>query len=507
MWGIFLKRGMKMKSYQKKTILIFILLLLFVMVRYNPLQEKADFFTKKAGFSQDSKEVSVWLTTGDQKNLLTSKPSIFFSDKGKSNVQTITIDSKTTYQTMDGFGAAITGSSAYLMNQKLDDRSRDVLLNELFTSKGININYIRHTIGSSDFSVDENGNPSSYTYNDIDGEEDLELSQFSIGKDQDVINILKAVLSKKEDIHILGTPWTAPPWMKYEGKQHNGWYLDYTNEEVYKVYANYFVRYIQAYEQHGIPIDSLTIQNEPEFTSPNYPTMSMSAEEQAKFIGQYLGPAFEDNEINTNIISYDHNWEGALDYITTMFQHEGAKKYTEGTAFHCYEGTPDAMTQVHTNFPDKHIYFTECSGGKWSEDFGDNLSWQIFNLLIGAPRNWAKNVLMWNIALDENGGPTNGGCENCRGVVTINQATGEVTKNVEYYAIGHASKFVEADAVRIASTTYPGSIETIAYKNFDHSIVLIALNPSEKVQEFQVNERGVFFTYTLPPKSAVTFTW
>lgn len=113
---------------------------------------------------------------------------------------------------------------------------------------------------------------------------------------------------------------------------------------------------------------------------------------------------------------------------------------------------------------------------------------------------------MWNIALDENGGPTNGGCENCRGVVTINQATGEVKKNVEYYAIGHASKFVGSDAVRIASTTYLRTIETVAYQNPDHSNVLIASNPSEKDQEFQVNDGGAFFTYTLPPKSAVTFT-
>ncbi len=490
-----------MKSYRKRTTLILLLLVLFIMFisRFNSYLEREE-------ISQE-KEVSVWLTTGDQKNLLTSKSPILFSDKEKTNVQTITIDRNTTYQTMDGFGAAITGSSAYLIHKKMDESKREYLLNDLFTSNGININYIRHTIGASDFSVDENGNPSSYTYNDTNGELDLELNHFSIEKDQDVITTFQAVLAKKRDIKIVGSPWTAPPWMKYGVKIFNGWYLDYTNEEIYRAYANYFVRYVQAYEQKGIPIDSITIQNEPEFTSPNYPTMSMSAEEQAKFIGHYLGPVFESNGIETKIISYDHNWEGALDYTTALFQNEDAKKYTDGTAFHCYEGTPAAMTQVHTNFPDKNIYFTECSSGEWSEDFGDNLSWQMSNIIIGAPRNWAKNVLMWNIALDENGGPTNGGCENCRGVVTINQATGEVKKNVEYYAIGHASKFVGSDAVRIASTTYLRTIETVAYQNPDHSNVLIASNPSEKDQEFQVNDGGAFFTYTLPPKSAVTFTW
>jgi glucosylceramidase len=499
-----------MNINRKKTILFLLLLLLSVIAvsHFKSFLDKTYVpYGKKEEVSQDKEEASVWLTTGDQKNLLTSKSPLPFSDVEKKTLQTITIDRYTTYQTMEGFGAAITGSSAYLIQNKLDESAREALLNDFFTKSGINLSYIRHTIGASDFSVDENGNPISYTYDDTNGELDLELNHFSIEKDQDVITALRGVQAKKRDLKIVGSPWTAPPWMKYGEKIFNGWYLDYTNEEIYRAYANYFVRYVQAYEQKGIHIDSITIQNEPKFTSPNYPTMSMSAEEQAKFIGHYLGPAFESNSIDTKIISYDHNWEGALDYTTVLFQKEDAKKYTDGTAFHCYEGNPDAMTQVHTSFPDENIYFTECSSGEWSKDFGDNLSWQMSNLIIGAPRNWAKNVLMWNIALDENGGPTNGGCENCRGVVTINQGTGEVKKNVEYYALGHASKFVESEAVRIASTTYAGTIETVAFQNPDNSTVLIVSNPSEKEREFQVSDGGDFFTYTLPPKSAVTFTW
>lgn len=486
-----------MNTYQKSMLLLLLILLLIAIGSFTLYKQDTE--TRESSVERD--EVSVWLTTGDQKNLLAQKPPLPLSTIEEKNVQTITIDRETKYQTMDGFGAAITGSSAYLINNKLNKLTKEMLFNDLFSTNGIQISYVRHSIGSSDFSVDENGNPSSYTY------ADNSLPQFSVDKDQEVIHVLQEALNQNQNLKIMGTPWTAPSWMKYGENTLNGWYLDYTNEDTYRVYADYFVRYIQAYKEKGVPIDSITIQNEPDFTSPNYPTMSMSAKEQAAFIGGYLGPAFESNEINTKIIAYDHNWEGASDYTSIVFQNEEANKYIDGTAFHCYKGTPESMNQVHTNFPDKHIYLSECSGGEWSEDFGENLSWQMSNLIIGGPRNWAKSVLMWNIALDEKGGPTNGGCENCRGVVTIDQVTGKVTKNVEYYSIGHASKFVEAGAVRIASTGYPGTIETVAYENIDHSTVLIASNPSDKETRFQVNDRGSFFMYTLPPKSAVTFNW
>lgn len=489
-----------MNHNHKCLLLVFLFLLLGGISMFTLFKERAE----NQESSVERNEASIWLTTGDQKNLLTQKSPLPFSKIEEKNIPTITIDRETKYQTMDGFGAAITGSSAYLINNKLNQSSKEMLLKDLFSANGIHISYVRHSIGGSDFSVDDKGNASNYTYAD---EEDISLSHFSVDKDQEVINVLQEARSQNQNLKIMGTPWTAPSWMKYGEKTFNGWYLDYTTEETYKAYADYFVRYIKSYEEKGLPIDSITIQNEPDFTSPNYPTMSMSAEEQAVFIGKYLGPALESNEIDTKIIAYDHNWEGASEFISTVFQNEDTNKYTEGTAFHCYKGTPESMTRVHVNFPDKHIYLSECSGGEWSEDFGDNLSWQMSNLIIGGPRNWAKTVLMWNTALDEKGGPTNGGCENCRGVVTINQETGKVTKNVEYYSIGHASKFVQAKAIRIASTSYPGIIETVAYENIDHSTVLIALNPSDKETRFQVNDRGSFFTYTLPPKSAVTFIW
>ncbi|GIO91354.1 glycoside hydrolase family 30 protein [Paenibacillus lactis] len=458
--------------------------------------------------TEDEISSEVWLTTGDQTNLLTQKAPVAFTNQDSSQeTPNIKVNPEIRYQTMDGFGAAITGSSAYLINHTMTEAQRSSLLGDLFTEDGIRLSFVRHTIGASDFSVDEQGRPSSYTYDDIESGMDYGMEHFSIAKDADVVSLLQNMLKKNHAVKILGTPWTAPPWMKYGEKTYNGWYLDYTNPKVYAAYADYFVKYIQAYEASGIPIYGLTVQNEPAFTSPDYPSMSMGAEEQARFIRDYLGPAFTKQGIGTKIIAFDHNWGLGEAYARQVFGDAGAASYIDGTAYHCYEGSAEAMSAVHHDFPDKNIYLTECSGGQWSPDFGDNLSWQMDHLIIGAPRNAAKTVLFWNLALDPSGGPTNGGCKDCRGVITVNPATGDVEKNVEYYALGHASKFVDPGAVRIASTRYKGKLETVAYENPDGSLVLIGANPGAEELPFSVEWNGKAFSYSLPPQSAVTFKW
>ncbi|MFK4349722.1 glucosylceramidase [Paenibacillus sp. RC58A] len=457
--------------------------------------------------------VSMWLTSPDPVNRLTEQAPIHWSNdnaKGgaaNSNVLTVEVKPDIRYQTMEGFGAAVSGSSAYLMNHGMSPDQRDQLLNDLFTASGIQLSYIRHTIGASDYSVDEQGQPSSYTYDDVASGKDYDLNHFSITKDQDVTDVLKQIVRRNSDLRIMGTPWTAPPWMKYGEQTYNGWYLDYNDPRVYSAYADYFVRYIQAYANEGIPIQAISIQNEPEFTTSKYPSMSMGAAEQANFIKQYLGPALSRNKLSTQIIAFDHNWDTGSDYAHTVLGDEQSQSYTHGTAFHCYKGEPTAMTDVHNAFPNKAVYMTECSGGQWSPDFGDNLSWDMSKLIIGAPRNWSQNVLFWNVALDPSGGPTNGGCTNCRGVVTIDPLSGSVTKNVEYYAIGHASKFVRPGAVRIDSTHYSGSIETVAYRNPDGTLVLIAANTEADERTFKVRQGSKVFTCKLPAKSAATFQW
>ncbi|MEK3706407.1 glycoside hydrolase family 30 beta sandwich domain-containing protein [Paenibacillus sp. FSL R7-0198] len=466
--------------------------------------------------------VEVWLTTGDQQNLLTPQKPIPITDHHdadtsssvsstqesdtSSSVFTIQIDPDKTYQTMDGFGAAMTGSSAHLINE-LPEEQQEQLLKELFTTEGLNMDMVRHTIGASDYSVDESGAASSHTYDDIESGTDYEMEHFSIEMDQEVVNMLERVAGLKPDLNVLGTPWTAPAWMKYGEKTTNGWYLDYNDPQVYEAYARYFVKYIKAYQTKGIPIYGITLQNEPEFTSDKYPSMSMGAEEQAMFIRDYLGPALQDAELDTRIIAYDHNWDHAVEYTGKVLDDEQAAAYIDGSAFHCYAGDPSAMSEVHERFPDKNIYFTECSGGEWSPDFGENLSWQMSNLIIGAPRNWAKNVLLWNIALDPQGGPTNGGCENCRGVVTIDPERDEITRNVEYYALGHISRYVRPGAVRVASTQEQGQLENVTFRNPDGTMVLVAANTGEAEVSFGVVIDGDLFRYILPSQSAATFRW
>lgn len=451
-------------------------------------------------------EANVWLTTGDQVHLLDEEPAIEFKEDQETAPMTVEVDEDDRYQTMLGFGAATTGSSAYLINQTLTPAKREALLDDLFTDEGIGLNMFRQSIGASDFSVDSEGNPLSYSYDDVEVGTDFDLSEFSIENDADVIRLLQDIFEKNEDAKVLGSPWSAPPWMKVE-RTYNGSFLEYRNSRIYETYANYFVKYIQAYAEEGIPIYGIMVQNEPEYTSPFYPTMSMNATEQAMFIGDYLGPAFEENNVDTQIIAFDHNWDTGVAYATEVYEDPEAAEYVDGTAFHCYQGRPDAMTELHAEFPEKHIYFTECSAGAWSTDFGRNLSWIMEYLMVGSPRNWAETVMLWNLALTPEYGPKNGGCPDCTGVVEIDPESGEVTKNMEYYALGHSSKFVEPGAVRIGSTHFASRVETVAYENPDGTIVLLAANTSTRRQDFQVRTGDRSFDYSLPAQSAVTFTW
>ncbi|MBY0011759.1 glycoside hydrolase family 30 protein [Paenibacillus typhae] len=469
---------------------------------------------EQTGLSQI--EVNAWVTTGDQSSLLAPQEPFFFRDSADTDGEkvhsaagqpVITVNPDQEYQTIDGFGASVTGSSAFLINKQMSEVQREALVKDLFSPEGIRLSFVRHSVGASDFSVDADGNPASYTYDDTESGEDYGLEQFSAAKDKDVTELLRRIVDANETVKVMGTPWTAPPWMKYGEQIHNGWYLNYAEPRVYSAYAQYLARYIKEYEKLGIPIYALTIQNEPEFTTADYPSMSMGAEEQALFIGNYLGPEFSKQGITSKIMAFDHNWDIAESYTQTVLSDAKANAYTDATAYHCYAGSPDVMSKVHAAHPEKGIYVTECSGGAWSEDFGDNLTWLMSKLIIGGPRNWAQAVLLWNLALDPDGGPTNGGCSNCRGVVTIDgQGDAGYSRNVEYYALGHASRFALPGAVRIGSPQ-TGGIDNVAYRNPDGSIVLIALNPADEDRTFSVEWSERTFSFTLKARSAVTFKW
>jgi glucosylceramidase len=444
--------------------------------------------------------VNIWVTTGDQSKLLQPQANVTFAPDSGSVPLTIDVNEATTYQQMDGFGASFTDSSAWLVWNRLTSAQRNTLMNNLFNpSTGIGLSYLRQPIGSTDFAL------SNYTFDDMPaGQTDPNLNNFSINHDLAyIIPVVQQARSLNPNLKVMITPWSAPAWMKTNGSLLNGGSL---NASAYGPYANYFVKTIQAYAAQGIPISALTIQNEPQF-APAYPGMLMSATEQANFIKNNLGPALANAGLSTKIVIFDHNWD-TPQYPQNVLSDAAASAYIDGSAWHCYAGTVDAQNTVHNAYPNKNIYFTECSGGAWAPAFAGNLQWDVQNLIIGSTRNWAKTVVKWNMALDTNFGPTNGGCTNCRGVVTINQSTGAVTYEVEYYALGHASKFVVPGAFRISSNTFgAGSIENVAFKNPDGSKAVIVLNSGTASNTFKIRWAGQSFTYSLPAGAVATFKW
>ncbi|MBK6344715.1 MAG: glucan endo-1,6-beta-glucosidase [Bacteroidales bacterium] len=446
-------------------------------------------------------KAQVYLTKGDRSLLFSrEEPLEIISDVNNDN-PVISLDTGFRFQAIEGYGAALTGSSAYLLNNTLNPSARQDVLKELFDPEtGIGISYLRLTMGASDFSV------SDFTYNDLPaGQTDFGLQQFSLAQDlNDVVPVLKEITQIAPAIKLMGTPWSPPAWMKTNGNLKGG----KLRPDCYGVYADYFVKYIQAMKDEGITIDAITPQNEPLYYTAGYPCMEMQSSEQLAFIKNSLGPRFETAGISSKIILYDHNWDNPQ-YPITILNDADAAKYVAGSAFHAYGGDVSAMTTVHNAHPDKGLYFTEISGGAWATDFAGNLMWNMQNIFIGTARNWSKTALLWNLALDENYGPQNNGCSNCRGVITINSATGAITRNEEYYSIAHFSKFVGPGAVRIA-TTIPQSLPNVmavGFQNTNGSKVLVVANDNSGAKAFSVNQGSVNYSYTLPAKSVATFVW
>ncbi|WP_461451749.1 glycoside hydrolase family 30 protein [Mucilaginibacter sp.] len=440
-------------------------------------------------------DVNMWLTNPDQSQLLAKQNvSLLFTPTTNSNI-TIHVDTTTTYQTVDGFGFALTDGSAQVING-LNTPINTALIKELFSTDSacIGVSYLRLTIGASDLST------APYTYDDVAaGSTDPNLTQFSLTPAMtDLIPTLKKILAINPNIKILACPWSAPAWMKTNGNLSGGSLLP----QYYSAYANYFVKYIQAMAAQGVNITAITPQNEP-LNAYNNPAMLEQDTAESVFIAQYLGPAFAANNITTKIICYDHNCDHP-EYATYVLN-SSANQYVDGSAFHFYAGPITALSQVHNAFPNKNIYFTEYYTGS-SDSFSGDLSYHVGNLIIGAMQNWSRNVLEWNLASDPSFGPhTTNGCSTCMGALTISGGA-TVQRNVSYYIIAHASKFVRPGATRIASDV-SSEVPNIAFKNTDGSKVLIVLNSSGSTQSFNISFNSKIVTSTLEAGAVATYTW
>lgn len=452
-------------------------------VAINALPEKGD----KSG-------ISSWLTNPDKSALLQKQDSKLIFNTSANQYSTINVDDASSFQVMDGFGIALTGGSAYLIN-KLAPEIRDALLKELFSQddNSIGISYLRISIGASDLDA------AVFSYDDLPaGETDPKLEKFNLGQDKaDLIPVLKSILKLNPKIKIMGSPWSAPVWMKSNNSSKGGSLLP----EYYDAYAKYFVRYITEMKAAGIPIDAITIQNEPLYGGNN-PSMVMVATEQRDFIKNNLGPAFKSAGIKTKIIVYDHNCDRP-DYATDILSDPKAFEYVDGSAFHLYGGEISALSQVHNAYPSKNVYFTEQWVGGPSK-FGNDMKWYMKNVIIGATCNWSKNIIEWNLASDSLYDPhTPGGCTSCEGAITISSG---IYRNVSYYTLAHASKFVPAGSVRIASNSLT-ALPNVAFKTPDGRKVLIVLNSSDNTEMFNIGFSGKSATTSLNGGVVATYVW
>ncbi len=443
----------------------------------------------------NAQTVNVWLTTDDQSTELQQQPSVTFAP-GSSGNNPVFVDETQTYQQVEGFGADFTDSAAYLLNEVATPAARSNAMNNLFTRSGggIGVSFVRNPMGASDLARSE------YSYDDLAaGQIDTNLTLFSIAHDQvDIIPLVRQALQLNPQLTIMANPWSPPGWMKDSGSMVGGSLLP----AMYTPFANYFVKYIQAYQAAGIPIRYISLQNEPLYAPGDYPGMYMDAPTQLSVLRDYVLPALASNSIPTRVLVYDHNWDQP-GYPETVFADTNvlASGQVAGTAWHGYGGTPGAMLTLANMYPTKGNYETEHSGGTWVSD-------QVqadFEEIIHVMRSWGRSYVKWSLALDQNDGPHDGGCSTCTPLVTINSSSGALTYDIEFYTLGHFSKFVLPGAYRVYSGNGAGVISA-AFANPDGSKVLVAFNDSSSSQTFQVQWGSQSFTYTLAALAGATFT-
>ena len=443
-----------------------------------------------------SDQAEMWLTTGDGAQKLAPQGPIMASGPATGD-ETVAIDTSKRFQQMHGYGAAMTDASAELFS-RLPARPRHAIMADLFGRGpgGLGLSFTRLTVGASDFS------PTHYSYDDTPGNvPDPELRHFSIAPArQHMLPRVREALAINPQLKVMISPWSAPAWMKTSRSLIKG----QLEPRYYDAYARYLAGTIEAFGREGVPVSMLTIQNEPDFEPDNYPGMRANPAERAEIIGRHVGPLFRSRGLRTEILDYDHNWDNP-EMPLAVLADPVARQYVAGVAWHCYEGDVPAQSTVHDAYPDKDAWFTECSGGEWAPKFGETLGWMTDKLIIGAAIHWARGTLLWNLALDPIHGPHKGGCGDCRGVVTIDPATGAITRNVEYYVLGHASRFVLPGAYRVGSTADDG-VAAAAFLNPDGSRVAI-LHRGSGEAPVTIALDGKRYALPLPAGSVATVRW
>ena len=447
--------------------------------------------------------VNIWLTTTSDSagravsRGLQQQPSINFSAGTGSGGATITVDESRTFQQFEGAGAGFTDTAAWLMNSSgaLSATTREDTMRRLFDpNTGIGLSFLRNPLGTSDLA---RGN---YSFDDTC----CDVNDFTISHDlADVLPLTKRAKQFNPALKVMATPWTAPAWMKDNNSLNQG----FLQSQYYTAYGQYFAKYVQAYQANGVPIDYVSVQNEPT-CCPGYPSMQWNTAGLIFFTKNALWPAFRSAGItNTKTLVMDWNWDGYATWARPQLQDPAILNdpLFGGIAWHGYSGNPSAQTSAHNEFPNVRSYDTEHSGGTWIA----NQQQEDMQNIIDYTRNWGRSMVKWSLAVDQNMGPHNGGCGVCTGLITVHNGdgrSGQVDFNIEYYSTGHLTKFVKPGATRIDSTD-SAAVRNVAWRNPDGSKALIAYNTTGSTQSTRVNWGNQSFTYPLPARTAATFTW
>jgi glucosylceramidase len=435
---------------------------------------------------------------------LQAQAPIAFAASSANAPTTITVNENTRYQTFQGGGASITDTTAHLLRGgAVSAATRDATMRRLFhPTDGIGLSFVRNPIGASDLS-----RPGNVSLDDTC----CNLNDFgSNGYDTDVRLLTQQAKQLNPALRVKGVPWSAPGWMKDNGRMDQMGWLKY---EYYPLYAQYLVKYIQSYQAAGVPVDYISVQNEPNCcqaanpTAMNYPGMSWNPSGLVELTKNHVYPALQAAGLNTKVLVHDWNYGDYANFGSGILNDAGIRSHPNfgGIAWHGYFGDPAVGTQVRNQYPNVPQFSTEHSGGTWignqhNEDLTD---------IISYARNFSGSLVKWSLALDQNMGPHNGGCGTCTGLITVQNGgprAGQIDYTIEYYTTGHLTKYVRPGAQRIESND-GSAVRNVAWRNTDGSKALIAHNAGTSAQAVKVNWGNQSFTYTLPARTTATFTW
>ena len=452
-----------------------------------------------APLSLPAQTIQVIQTTADGSSLLARQQIAFTPNNSPAKIH-IVIDPSQRFQTIDGFGASLTDSSAAIF-AGLSPMQRDEVMRELFAPDGpLGLTLLRQPIGASDFSAH-----GDYSYDDPPGNRpDPELTSFSTAPDDAYLfPLLREAEHLNPQLRVLTLPWSAPAWMKSNQSMHAGM-LKSSN---LNVYAHYLARTIEAYAAHGVPVFALSLQNEPLNENASYPTQRMPPEQEFQ-LAAALQPLLSQAGRTPLLLGYEHNWDN-LAYPAKLLSMDAASAtpFFAGISFHCYAGDASAQSRLQQADPQVGIWFTECSGTNGTT-FADSFLWNAHHLLMGALQHDARSLLLWNVVLNPQGGPHNGGCGNCRPLLTVESHAGAVRRTVDFYVLAQLAPFIHPGATRIgAAVNGTQDISAEAFLNLDSTKVAVVFNESPSAKQIALqNESGVA-SYQVPPRSVVTFTW